>query len=366
MLSYDAWMLSELTLTKFRAFDSFTLRGLGRVNLLVGTNNCGKTSVLEAISILTTRSVIEVFNILGRRGEAHEDEVWEPDPSHLFHGRLASDNVFSVQGFNDRHTSVTAEVRERAQGSFPAAEVSAQGVVYEGPPLTELELTWDEHARADVAPKRTSVTTPLSGRGGIELKSLQFVPDRNRTPVHFVTTEGLSAPRVISMFEEIVLTPDEEVVLEALRIIEPKLERIATIAPITQRLGSARGGMVIRLDGVRVPIGSLGDGIWRLLGIALALTRARGGILLVDEIDTGLHYSVLMQMWEFVYQVAKRLDVQVFATTHSRDCVDSLAAITKDDRHDISLHRIERGAKESVAFSEAELRAAAERNLEVR
>ena len=85
VLSYDAWMLSELTLTKFRAFDSFTLRGLGRVNLLVGTNNCGKTSVLEAISILTTRSVAEVFHILGRRGEAHEDGAsWEFDPSHLF------------------------------------------------------------------------------------------------------------------------------------------------------------------------------------------------------------------------------------------------------------------------------------------
>lgn len=358
-------MLTELTLTKFRAFDSFKLRGLGRVNLLVGTNNCGKTSVLEAISILTTHSVVEVFNILGRRGEAHEDEVWEPDPSHLFHGRLAADSMFSVQGFNDRHTSVTAEVRERGQLSLPMASVSAHGVVYEGP-LTELELTWEEQDGAEVAPKRTSVTTPLSGRGGIELKSLQFVPTRNPTPVEFVTTGGLAAPRVNTMFEEIVLTPDEEVVLEALRMIEPKLERIATIAPITQRLGSVKGGMVIRLDGVRVPIGSLGDGIWRLLGIALALTRARGGILLVDEIDTGLHYSVLTQMWELVYQVAKRLDVQVFATTHSRDCVDSLAAITKDDRHDISLHRIERGAKESVAFSEAELRAAAERNLEVR
>ena len=110
----------------------------------------------------------------------------------------------------------------------------------------------------------------------------------------------------------------------------------------------------------------MGDGIWRLLGIALALVRARGGILLVDEIDTGLHYTVLTKMWQLVYETAKRLDVQVFATTHSRDCYEALGEVTEPGRQDISLQRIERGRPEAVAYREAILRTAAERGLEVR
>lgn len=116
----------------------------------------------------------------------------------------------------------------------------------------------------------------------------------------------------------------------------------------------------------RVPIGSMGDGIWRLLGIALALVRAEGGILLVDEIDTGLHYSVLVDMWNLVFETAKRLDVQVFATTHSRDCYEALAAVAQKGRHDISLQRIERGKPLAVAFTESEIREAAARGIEVR
>jgi AAA15 family ATPase/GTPase len=120
------------------------------------------------------------------------------------------------------------------------------------------------------------------------------------------------------------------------------------------------------VSGKRVPIGSMGDGIWRLLGIALALVSARGGVLLVDEIDSGLHYTVLVDMWRLVLETARSLDVQVFATTHSRDCYEALAAVTDASRAEISLQRIERGRSEAIAFNEAELRQAAERGLEVR
>jgi AAA15 family ATPase/GTPase len=118
--------------------------------------------------------------------------------------------------------------------------------------------------------------------------------------------------------------------------------------------------------GQRIPIGSMGDGIWRLLGVALALVSAREGVLLVDEIDTGLHYSVLVDMWRLVFETARSLEVQVFATTHSRDCYEALAAVTEANRTEISIQRIERGKVEAIGFTEVEIRQAAERGLEVR
>jgi predicted ATPase len=183
----------------------------------------------------------------------------------------------------------------------------------------------------------------------------------------FIATEGLTRDNIVSMFASVVLTPDEQTVLQALHTIEPRIERIASIG--TYKTWSARdlrGGIAMMVAGKRIPIGSMGDGIWRLLGVALALVQARGGVLLVDEVDTGLHYSVLVDMWRLVLETARTLDVQVFATTHSRDCYEALAAVSEAGRTDISLQRIERGKTEAIAFSEAELRQAAERGLEVR
>lgn len=106
-----------------------------------------------------------------------------------------------------------------------------------------------------------------------------------------------------------------------------------------------------------------------MLGIALSLSRARGGILLVDEIDTGIHYSVMESMWRLVCSTANRLDVQVFATTHSHDCVKSLSAISRSDvseGSEVSIQRIERANAKATPFTEQEIVIAAKRSIEVR
>jgi len=113
----------------------------------------------------------------------------------------------------------------------------------------------------------------------------------------------------------------------------------------------------------------MGDGIWRMLGIALSLVNAENGILLIDEIDTGLHYSVLSKMWHLVQQTAQRLNIQVFATTHSRDCYESLASISNDFvsvNSSVTIQRVERDIELATAFTEQEIVAAAERGIEVR
>jgi predicted ATP-dependent endonuclease of OLD family len=112
----------------------------------------------------------------------------------------------------------------------------------------------------------------------------------------------------------------------------------------------------------------MGDGMWRMLAMAIAIARSAGGMLLVDEIDTGLHYTVMSDMWRLVFGAARELDVQVFATTHSFDCIQSLAEVcVNGDPHDhVTLQRIESGGPKAVPYSEAEIAQAAKRNIEVR
>lgn len=369
-------MLRDLRISGFRGFREFAMSGLGRVNLLVGTNNCGKTSVLEAISLLSVPgTAAQLWQVQSRRGEFIEHTDRQIDVSQLFHGRTfegefqitgsSADRRYStMRGFLVASGVTTTDIEDDDGDDEIVSPTAVEG------PLA-LQLEWRELSLVEIRLPLLTVQVPATRLGGLHEQSLLAARDASasglRRPVLFIATDGLTRQQIVAMFEHIVLTPDETTVLQALRRIEPGIERIATIGSRARRpTRGSRGGLVLMVAGRRVPVGSMGDGLWRLLGVALALVQARGGVLLVDEIDTGLHYSVLVDMWRLVLETARSLDVQVFATTHSRDCYEALAAVTEPGRTEISLQRIERGKVEAVAFTELEIRQAAERGLEVR
>ena len=370
-------MIRSITVDGFRGFDHFEMGDLGRVNLLVGTNNCGKTSVLEAIQILTSWPIRSIWSTLSRRGERLTDESdnrrrIEGDVCHLFRGHVLDvGSEFQLRGKNDSAGgSLTATIQERRlDGDSQSEALFEEEEDYPG--SLSLLLKGEGFVRVDEE-------LPLSRRGGLSsdlLRRLRSAQDDATPSTRFITTAPMSPNQVVSMYEDVVLTPEEDRVIQALKTIEPTIERIATTTSKESRLygGSSeeRGGIVVKCSDIdqRIPIGSLGDGIWRMLGLALSLVRAENGVLLIDEIDTGFHHTVMSDMWKMVCETAKRLNVQVFATTHSHDAVDSLATISSADVNegsDVTIQRIERDQQRAVAFTEQEIVVASERRIEVR
>ncbi|MEE9293628.1 MAG: AAA family ATPase [Phycisphaerae bacterium] len=368
-------MIRNLIVDGFRGFEHFEMCDLGRVNLLVGTNNSGKTSVLEAIQVLTTGHIRSIWDALYRRGERLVDQPDgrsrpEVDVCHLFHGHaMEVGSAFRLRGVNDSTGgSLTATIQER-----PLDEDSQTALFeeeeYAGP--FGLLLKGEGFVRGDEK-------LPLSRRGGLSyddvLRRLRSTHDHARLSTRFIATASMSPDGIVSLYEDIVLKPEEDLVIQALKTIEPAIERIATTSKESRYFRGypgERGGIVVKCAGVdqRIPIGSLGDGIWRILGLALALVHAENGVLLVDEIDTGLHFTVMSDMWKLVSETARRLHVQVFATTHSQDAVDSLAAISRADvseENEVTIQRLERDRQRAVAFTEQEIVVASERRIEVR
>jgi hypothetical protein len=376
-------VLRAITIENFRGFERFEMHGLGRVNLLVGTNNCGKTSVLEAIHILVNHAnPSSLRTILARRGERSRQEV-ERQPRmevrHLFRGHsVEPDTWFEIVGDSGVRSEMlrVAIARRDPSQTRSRSEQLALPIDSNDPTANEssddmsggqlgLLVRWSGKTTGGAALR-------LDGGGVMLAREYDEWPiDGERSPIRFITTESMGAGQIIRFYESIALTPEEELVLEALRTVEPAIDRIAPLGLTGGLYGTDRGGLVVRLKGShsRVPIGSMGDGVWRLLGIALNLIQAKDGILLVDEIDTGLHFTVMADMWKLVLATAKRLDVQVFATTHSRDCYESLAAISRanvGEGSEVSIQRIEKGRPKAVAFTEQEIVIAAERGIEVR
>ncbi len=106
----------------------------------------------------------------------------------------------------------------------------------------------------------------------------------------------------------------------------------------------------------------------RLFGIALALVHAKDGLLLVDEIENGIHYSVQPDLWRLVFEMATRLNVQVFATTHSYDCIKAFEEAARESEEEGVLVRLARKGDRTLVgeFDERELEIAVEGEIEVR
>ena len=364
-------MYSLIRIVGYRSLGAFKLEGLGRVNLLVGTNNCGKTSILECIELLHSAGNPYVLSsILRRRGEwgysGEEERQPHLDVRHLFANRnlprtafIEADCVGAVNAvdWNDEVTISVGDLRDEELA------LEEQQHMEEHRHLV-LRMNWSDEAdefKAGLTPEGFLPwpRRPLRARDGSS-RSAQFIK-----------TNGMTGSDVVRLFDDVVLTEKEDHVTQALQIIDPDIERIASVG--VERgafFREAPSGVFLKLSGVpdRIPIGSVGDGMWRMLGLALALANTKGGVLLVDEIDTGLHYSVMGDMWRMVSERAAALGVQVFATTHSRDCFESLAAIVESDSQTagVTIQRIDPASGRAVRFSNDDILIAAERGLEVR
>lgn len=381
-------MFTSLKIHNFRCFKSFELQQLGRINLLVGANNSGKTSILEAIQLLSSRGDLNPLQeLMILRGEYFSSEsessrlrsLPELDISHLFYGHeIEPSTEFFIEGTNDN-------AQEKLILSISESEDYQENVKEQ---LSLFDDNNTELGRLDLCLhwtgiKEKKVKFPLSTAGGLSMDYIRRLRMSGKAALktQFVTPFSLNIRQLTSLFDEIVLTPEESLVLSALQIIEPKIERIASVGP--DKYGGIsrssrereRGGFVVKVSDKDqpIPVGNMGDGIWRILAIALAIVSCQGGVLLVDEIDSGLHYTVMSDMWKLIWKTATRLNVQVFATTHNSDCWSSLADVIKQENltpenggNGITIHRIERDKNQSVVFIEPEIVIADKEEIEVR
>jgi len=366
-------MLDTLEIIGFRTFKEYAIDDLGRINLFVGRNNCGKTTILEAAEILVGADTPgAIAGCAMRRGEFHIEGEQEKrsryvDVSHLFHGhRCDVGSSFSIKG------------RERGNPVSLMAEVQPLEASHHGEkPLFDDDrgLEPDFSLMIRHTQKSEPFAIPLALPGAIspaDIRRLSIGSASKGRPVSFVRTETLDALELQKYWDAIALTEEESNVVESLQILEPRIERIAFLSSRSYvRYGGSSSGIYIKLRGLdsRIPLGSLGDGIRHLLTTSMAVSRSAHGYVMIDEIDTGLHHSIMSDMWRVLIGTAERLDVQIFATTHSLDCVQSLAwlANTQPDLcRDVRMHRVDSERPSTVVYSPDEISTAAAQHVELR
>ena len=351
-------MLERLQIRNYRAFRDLEMPRLSRVNLVAGRNNAGKTSLLEAIFLLAGagRPALAMNgNILRTIDRDSKDRVtretivetlWKP----LFFGFDAGNAI-----------EITAEHELSGPLSLRMA-LEARNT---------LELPLKDAGRTDLTPTdqlvfayrqghNDEVTSAAQlGTDGIEFKQQQEkLPFPAGLQSSRERTDRDDAIRLGSLRKR----KQGDVLLKALQVIEPRLRSVED--------NSASGTPMIWGDiGLPelVPLAVMGEGMTRFASIVLAMVDVAGGVMLIDEVENGIHHSVLPDMWRAINDASRRFSVQVFATTHSFECAQAADQAIKT--FDLCLHRLQiadDGDRRCVTYERSEIAAAIRHDLEVR
>lgn len=319
--------LRNIKINTFRGISNLKVDELSHVNLIVGDNNCGKTSILEAIQLLRVpEDVNNVFRVSRTRD------------SYIGFSRMPIFDSFvnMLNGEQDKVLSVSCEYENDSSGTPKTASVSINGTMKrimfdinelkkEGrsvyrEQMLELDdneidefvgdLVSESTFGREVKPIKINRFTNVTGRAveTQELMKIQYL-----SPISHVTNYSFN--RIIKNEKY------KEICIRMLKMFDENIEDLlylkmeSSYRPIEYVKNQVIGLM---------PLSTYGDGIKKVLSIANAIAQAADGVLLIDEIETAIHSKYYDEIFHFIIKAAVQYNVQLFITTHSIEAVDGL------------------------------------------
>jgi AAA15 family ATPase/GTPase len=397
-------MLNNLHIKNFRILEDLEISKLGRVNLIVGKNNSGKSTVLEALRVVAGKAHPTLLReILQGHDEnfSIDDDLSIQNPGanwsglkHLFTNRMlpkGNDIYISIasdggQLLKIEHVFyyIKEEFEENEDGE--PVNLVRRRVIISPSEFNELEQTTESSTEFSDYTPALRITSD-SGRSALldlddNVRRVNYsmawrgMEDANSINHSYVSTEFITAETLSLLWDKVAISPYETIVLEALQIVDKNVERLAFVEDVDSPSVREKKRIAIvklRESDQRIPLNSMGDGMSRILQLILSVFPAKNGVLLIDEFENGLHFSVQEEVWRMLFKLAFELDIQVFATTHSWDCIESFAKVAGTEQETGILLKMSRSRLTSdhgkiiaTVYDEAALQTITASELEVR
>ena len=335
-------MLESFQIHNFRLFQHLEVRKLNRVNLIVGKNNAGKSTFLEAVELYASNaSPTVLLDLVESRQETwfseaqpHSQNFISNSVRHLFCGHklpiIGEEGISlgEVASNTKLHISAAAyQNKNDDEGTLRKIRIS-EVQLDENLSNVEIFLIAEEGERT-----RRLFSLDLDNKDLREIRRRNRMisgSERKESELKYtwqiVSTENMPNRKLAALWDLTSLTDLESEVISALGLIDDRVTGVAFVENSGSDLRTGekdRRVALVKIKGIDepLPLKSMGDGMTRLFHIIVALVNARNGLLLIDEFENGLHWSVQPKVWDIVFQLSDRLNVQVFATTHSRDCI---------------------------------------------
>lgn len=357
-------MIETFTLKNFRCFADCSISPLSRINFIAGKNNSGKTTFLEGVFLHLGGTNPELpLNINAFRGVAklvpNAQEIW----GWLFTNKDFTKTIRLSSYDGDGNKRELAITLEMLQSSVFAPDGEASN-----PEKQSLEFISTAGNKQQLVLIFHNPDGSQS-RVGAQLNNNQIIFARDKTanipfpPSIFMATRIRNHAEDAERYSRLEEAGLQEQIIETLRQIEPKLKRfvvsvVAGLPSLRADLGSEK----------LIPLSYMGEGMNRILSIALAIPICQNGLLLIDEIENGIHHSALSQVCRSIHKLAHSFNVQILASTHSWECIRAAhEAYAESDVYDFRLFEFksQESKVEITAYDRDMLGARLERNERV-
>lgn len=306
-------MFKTLQIKNFRGIKFAEIDGLKQINLFFGKNNCGKSTVLEALFLITGQSnpVLPLsINSMRNYMKFSEDDL------NVEFYNLNPENKISISARGDENrwleiSRITSHSKTFNLDSLGGGTSDNAAKTYGFKLFYSIGKKDDRYTSEIIlregSPDKGKVT--IDKRYKEELFSQYLTPSSQQSSLH-------------EDFAKIVANKQESYILTSLREIEPTIKDIQLVGDeILVDIGAEQ----------RLPINMMGDGLRKLLMIIISIYRCRNGVLLIDEIDNGFHFSAMKTLWKAILTAAKSNNVQLFASTHNIDSLKGLNTVLDED-----------------------------------
>lgn len=344
-------MIAELEIRNFRGLRQVDLSGLRRINLVVGGNDTGKTSILEAmVLLLGDGNSIRELPITFRTNQSGSQSLDDNNDRENFWPWLFYDGNpdagLHITASMDDGKSVTVYSLPEAEGDWRNAALV---------PTLERKVSSSNPERLVRFRRNQSVETGGSGEppAGLRIAVLS-----TRAPNPMTDAEN---------YNQVALLADgERRIEETMREVEPRVRRLRYA-----KLPRTHSPLIFADIGLSraVPATQMGQAFNRLLHVYTHVMANSANVLLVDEIENGIFSESMPKIWKGLLALCEREGIQIFATTHSRECVMAAhAAAEERGKDELSVQRLQivKGNVEAVRLGKEHLEVAAEMGLEVR
>ena len=345
--------LKELEITTFRGIQHLSVDNLGQINVFLGSNNVGKSTLLEATFMLAAMAhplLPTQVNILREAQSSNMSHI-----KYLFNkARLNVHPIIKGISSDQLHRSVEISTTLGGQSSTEnVIDLSTS----DNTPINGLELICDDG-------KQKYATKLTNDNGKLSITSTIQYLDATYRPV--LIPSNSKEGNVLESYSELVRRQLKEAIIKALRNFDARITNIEALSD----------GLYLQFEGMDelLPLTMAGDGVRRYLGIVAHVIDPTTDIVMIDEIENGLHYSAYSKLWESLILAALSNNVQLFVTTHSKETLRCLAEVysklgDKLHSNDIRVYTIDQelnGEQHVYALSAEGLRGAIESNIEIR
>lgn len=358
-------VVHEICVKNFKGFRNIEIKGMAPITLLGGRNCVGKTAVLEALFLFFSRySPIAFLQQLGFRSMNFQKELSEEIWRHLFYQFdmqkvIEIDIVRDLEGraIQKEHLELSYIKEHNTQVILADEDIPENQTSNILGPIPAIKLAYrnDESKHEHFAMMRgRNIGMEYKDRLPEEVQSVIFLGTRNTDD----DAERLS---------NIDRLNRKDIVIRTLQIIDERVRDVSVIVENGQGVIYADIGLARK-----IPVRLMGDGIGRVLSFILRIIELEGGVVFIDEIENGIHYSVLHDFWKKIGSIAREFRCQIIATTHSYECIKALAdysAGMEDSSDDCAYFRLEQraeGVGGAERFSGNEMSLATRSDMEVR